>query len=64
MALPGGVRGNSGSYNYVNNLGLWWSSSQDDATYALGRLLYYSYAQAYNYNLRKSFGFSVRCLKD
>jgi len=63
-ALPGGNRDSDGAfYNYIIN-GLWWSSSQQDATYAWDRILGCNDAQVYRLINNKSHGFSVRCLKD
>ena len=63
-ALPGGYRNADGSFNNVSSNGNWWSSSQGGASYAWSRRLTYNLAQVnYDYNNR-SYGFSVRCLKD
>lgn len=69
--LPGGYRyfGNltpSGSgFFSVGSFGLWWSSTEANATDAWGRILFYNsrifpLAQEYP----KHFGYSVRCLRD
>lgn len=59
-----GIRNNNGNYggraSYVNL----WSSSQLNATTAWSRLLYTG-AEVYRYNsYDKTYGFSVRCLKN
>jgi len=65
-ALPGGLRGDKGKYDYLGYLGAWWSSDesvyyQDEASlwtvnYSSGNLVYATWP--------KETGFSVRCLKD
>jgi hypothetical protein len=44
--------------------GYWWASSQNDASVAWSRYLYYGDAQVYRYDLNKPHGFAVRCLQD
>lgn len=63
-ALPGAFRRTVGSFIYLNDWGLWWSSSQYDSNTALVRRLAYDYAQIHRTNSNTSNGFSVRCLKD
>jgi uncharacterized protein (TIGR02145 family) len=65
--LPGGYRNTItgiGIYEGMVNLGFWWSSTQNSATDAKGRRIYYiTTALSVNiYNITN--GFSVRCLKD
>ncbi len=66
MGLPGGWRSNDGWYfSDVGVNGYWWSSSEYNKYYAWFRYLNYNNRTAYrNYNYSKSFGFSVRCLRD
>jgi uncharacterized protein (TIGR02145 family) len=63
-ALPGGYRSTGGSFYDVSYYGHWWSSSQRGASDAWLRRLYCNYADVLRYYLSKSYGFSVRCLKD
>ncbi len=62
--LPGGSRVYNGSYTNVRIAGNWWSSTEANTDF-----VWYRYLQ-FNDNLLdrsyfyKSFGFSVRCLKD
>ena len=49
---------NRASYVYF------WSSSQSSSSNAWNRYLYSGYATVYRYAFSKSFGFSVRCLKN
>jgi uncharacterized protein (TIGR02145 family) len=63
-ALPGGYRYNDGSFGNAGDLGYWWTTtegSSDDAYY------WHMYDNNDNVNEDsnlKSFGFSVRCIKD
>jgi uncharacterized protein (TIGR02145 family) len=62
-AGPGGVRLNYGVFNVVGLYGYWWSSSLSGSA-AWPRYLYSNTGNIYrNFNVR-SFGFSVRCLRD
>jgi uncharacterized protein (TIGR02145 family) len=63
-ALPGGHRNSDGSFSDVGYYGDWWSTSENDASYAWLRYLNCSSAQVIRNYLNKSYGFSVRCLKD
>lgn len=66
-ALPGGYRsGGSGTSIYLNEMAIWWSSTQDPANTER----FYSYSLNYDVSEIKSmndvvkWGFSVRCVKD
>ena len=63
-ALPGGNRGGSGAFDGIGGYGCWWSSTESGAAGAWSRLLYYVGSNLYSYDYTKSFGFSVRCLRD
>ncbi len=63
-ALPGGYRYTDGSFGNVSYYGYWWSSSPSVASNAWSRCMYYSNAEVFRGSYSKSFGFSVRCLKD
>jgi uncharacterized protein (TIGR02145 family) len=66
-ALPGGYRELSGSYNYIGDDGMWWSSTQSSWETSTG-----SYFKKTGGDRKKSgssfnflnTGYSVRCLKD
>ena len=61
--LPGGYRGNDGTFYDIGNYGVWWSSSENGTTDAWNR--YLSYGSGYagrNYGNKRS-GWSVRCLR-
>jgi uncharacterized protein (TIGR02145 family) len=63
-ALPGGYRDSSGSFDYLDYGGYWWSSSEGSSSTAWDRRLYYSLDFVYRDYYDKEHGFSVRCLKD
>jgi uncharacterized protein (TIGR02145 family) len=62
--LPGGVRYNVGTFSPIGYSGNWWSSTEDDASNAWSRYLYYYVGDVYRTNDPKGDGFSVRCLRD
>jgi len=62
--LPGGYRGNNGTFYGIGYNGFWWSSSENDETLAWFRFLDYIDGSAYRNYFNKTFGFSVRCLRD
>jgi len=63
-ALAGGFRDTDGTFGSVGGYGYFWSSTQNDATYAWGRSLFYYNDNAYRYFTNETYGFSVRCLRD
>ena len=63
--LPGGRRAsNNGTFNEIGYGGYWWSSTEDDTTYAWYRNLFYFNSIVGRANSSKTSGFSVRCLRD
>jgi uncharacterized protein (TIGR02145 family) len=62
--LPGGDRAIDGTFNNLGDYGNFWSSTEYTAMYARWRLLYCTYADVYRGINDKSFGYSVRCLKE
>jgi uncharacterized protein (TIGR02145 family) len=64
-ALPGGERSFSdGSFNDLGKYGNWWSSTEYTSSGVWRRFLYYDNATVFRFNYVKSYGFSVRCLRD
>jgi len=63
-ALPGGTRYSSGSFFNLGSYGYWWSSSEYSGTSAWRRDLYYGSDQVSRRSYSKTYGFSVRCLKN
>jgi uncharacterized protein (TIGR02145 family) len=55
LVLPGGYRNNDGSFNNIRNNAFFWSATENDNNNAWNRNLN---------NNNKSFGASVRCLRD
>ena len=62
--LPGGCRCGAGTAAGIGIGGLWWSSSENDASSAWSRDLNNGNGNAFGYYGFKKFGFSVRCLRD
>jgi len=64
-ALPGGYRdGSNGVFNDVGNNGYWWSSTSVGFNDAYYRYLMYNQPLVYRISGDRSYGFSVRCVKD
>ena len=62
--LPGGGRGDDGTFSRVGNGGYWWSSTEHFQTVAPYRYLYYDGGDIDGDNFSKRCGLSVRCLRD
>ena len=63
-ALPSGNRNYYGSFNYLGYDGRWWSATEDDINHAYYRGLDCDIAAVNHLSDNKSFGLSVRCVKD
>ena len=65
-ALPGGSRSsnNSGSFGSVGYNGFWWSSTETRSSSAWSRFLNYTNVDLILHNYPKSYGFSIRCVRD
>ena len=63
-ALPGGFRSSGGAFDSIGGDGNWWSSTEGGAAGAWGRGLGYSGNGLGRGLNTKSYGFSVRCLRD
>jgi len=63
-ALPGGYLYSDGTFNNIGLYGNWWSSTELNASSAWHRSLNYNSAVIFRGNANKSYGFSVRCIKD
>jgi uncharacterized protein (TIGR02145 family) len=61
-ALPGGMRYQSGNYVELGLRGNWWTSREEDASYANYQRIYTSSMDEASYY--KSCGMSVRCVQD
>ena len=62
--LPGGFRGSSGSFSNVAFHGQWWSSAKISASGGLYFGMTYEDSSVSNNAHSKSFGLSIRCVKD
>ena len=66
--FPGGYRDTNGTFSnvgyYGGYYGGWWSSSEYNTATALNRYLYHSFGGTSSFNYYKTYGFSVRCLRD
>ncbi|MCX6278554.1 MAG: fibrobacter succinogenes major paralogous domain-containing protein [Bacteroidetes bacterium] len=63
-ALPAGYRDDDGTFYHVGNYGIWWSSTESDTSFARDRVMPYNDGGVSRDVLGKSFGFSVRCLRN
>jgi uncharacterized protein (TIGR02145 family) len=63
-ALPGGDGSSDGDFNLVGNVGYWWSASDNNASIACYRSIYYNFESAIWGNSLKRHLFSVRCVQD
>jgi uncharacterized protein (TIGR02145 family) len=63
-ALPGGYRNSDGSFASIRNFAFFWSATESVNGFAWFRHLTSNDGFVYRYNLNKSFGASVRCLRD
>ena len=64
VALPSGGRNRWGTFYSQGDSGNWWSSTEVASFYAFSRRLEFNYSAVRRYEYEKSFGFSVRCIKD
>lgn len=63
-ALPGGSRGNLGSFMDAGIRGHWWSSSESDNSNVRNNTMSYSNSDVTGSSDNKQSGLSVRCMKD
>jgi uncharacterized protein (TIGR02145 family) len=63
-ALPGGYRSDSGLFLNLRKMGYWWSSSPDDSSGGWIRIMNHIDNGVSRTNNFKTYGFSVRCIKD
>jgi uncharacterized protein (TIGR02145 family) len=63
--LPGGYRFNrGGTFHTIGCNSYWWTTTQSIEFYSWSKRIYWYFAHAdYNHDL-KTFGFSIRCVKD
>lgn len=64
-ALPAGYRDSDGYFVELNNYGRWWSITEgSEPSWVFDRGLYYATPAVLRKGTSKSFGISVRCLRD
>ena len=64
-ALPGGLRSYGGGFDFMADVGYWWSSSVSSGSIAWTRYLYGSHVSfIYRVSFTHTGGFSVRCCRD
>jgi uncharacterized protein (TIGR02145 family) len=62
-ALPGGDRNFSGYFGFIRSFGSWWSSSVSGSN-AWMRQLSYNTISVNRYTYNRTYGLSVRCIRD
>jgi uncharacterized protein (TIGR02145 family) len=64
-ALPGGsIEDNSSMFNYINDYGFFWSSSEQSGNYAWYRRMSSNLTWVFRLNHDKHYGLSIRCMKN
>jgi uncharacterized protein (TIGR02145 family) len=63
-ALPGGLRTEAGTFQFITNYGFWWTSSEYASHSDWFRELEYNTDNAVRYFKDDNNGMSVRCIKD
>lgn len=63
-ALPGGYQGSNGIFYFIGYHGYWWSSSESNTNNAWFLSLIDTDNTAQRLNFIKTYGFSIRCIKD
>jgi uncharacterized protein (TIGR02145 family) len=63
-ALPGGYRDFDGSFSSIGNFGTWWSSTETNTNLAWYRYLLYNLGVVGRNSANKSYGFSIRLIKE
>ena len=65
--LPGGYRDENGEFSVIGYDGYWWTSTEDlsdPPSIAFSHLLLYDRTNANEFGLYKTYGISVRCVRD
>ena len=63
-ALSGGRRGYGGTYDFIGYNGYWWSSAELDTAYAWAYHMSFINSGAIHSDDGKTYGYSVRCIKN
>jgi len=64
MALPNGVRHESGNFEYLGYGGNWWSSTEISSTHSYRENVGYNVTILESINFAKVAGFGIRCIKN
>lgn len=62
--LPGGMRYDNGAFDLWKVQAYWWTQSDYSTLTSSGYYLLYNYPNAFQGNLNKKYGLSVRCVKN
>lgn len=62
--LPAGGRTNTGSFQFIRENGLWWTSTSYNSSNARGLYMWYLSSGVEHDPVSKKFGVSIRCVKD
>jgi uncharacterized protein (TIGR02145 family) len=62
--LPGGRKPGSGATEWIGEMGFWWSSTELYGSEAYVRYLAYNTSVVYSPYFNKTYGLSVRCVRD
>ncbi len=63
-AYASGYRYITGVYDGICNYGSWWSTNENNTTEAWSHYLYYNDINMSKVSRNKTYGFSIRCIKD
>jgi uncharacterized protein (TIGR02145 family) len=63
-ALPGGALSNTGGFQYINEIGFWWTSTSYSASQVWGLYMWNQSPGVEHDPVFKNYGVSIRCVKD
>lgn len=63
-ALPGGYRYQAGTFHHIGNMGYWWLATENVPSSAYYFAFFYDSADGTSFHNGKTWGYSVRCIKD
>ncbi|HOY32906.1 MAG TPA: FISUMP domain-containing protein [Bacteroidales bacterium] len=62
--LPGGGRTTTGTFQFIRENGLWWTSSSNGPSTAVGLYMWYLSSGVEHDPVSRKYGVSIRCMKD
>ncbi len=62
--LPGGLRNNTSVFEFIQENGLWWTTTNFSSTLIWSTYLWYAFAGVDHNPLYKRYGLSIRCVKN